>query len=141
LPAALALSAEQHFDLVLVWDLPNYLGRQRWPAVAHLLVEKLAPGGMLHLLARGGKAMPAVPGHFRITAAEAVREETRTPDTLEPPRFSHGEIERLNPGLAAARSFLDKHGVQEFLLEHASELNLPPRPVAQARKPRSYYPG
>jgi len=141
LPAALALALEQRFDLVLAWDFPNYLGRERWPVVARQLVAHLSPGGMVHLLARSGKQMPAVPGHFRITAAESVREELRSGDILEPPRFSHGEIERLNPGLAAARSFLDKHGVQEFLLEHASELNLPPRPVAQPRKPRSYYPG
>jgi hypothetical protein len=141
LPRLLAAGADEHYDLVLAWDFPNYLGRERWPALARLLVERLKPGGVVHLLARSGRSMPARPGHFRITAGEAVREEPRTGATLEPPRFSHGEIERLNPGLAAARSFLDKHGVQEFVLEHAGELNLPPRPIAQLRKPRSYYPG
>ncbi len=141
LVAALALDPDERFGLILAWDFPNYLGRERWPVVARLLVARLAPGGMVHQLARSGHVMPAQPGHFRITAAETIREEVRSPDNLEPPRFSHGEVERLNPGLAAARSFLDKHGIQEFLLEHAGELNLPPRPIAQPRKPRSYYPG
>jgi len=139
--AALDLAPDERFDLVLAWDLPNYLGRERWPVIARQLVEHLAAGGMVHLLARTGHEMPALPAHFRITAAETIREETRSTDLLEPPRFSHGEIERLNPGLAAAKSFLDKHGLQEFLLEHVGELKLPPRPVAQPRKPRSFYPG
>lgn len=131
----------ERYDLVLAWDLPNYLGRERWAPVARTLVARLAPGGVLHLLARTGKQMPATPSHFRCTAVDHLEEEPRDTATVTPPRFSHGEIERLHEGLAAARSFLDKTGVQEFVLEHAGELNLPPRAVAQPRKPRSFYPG
>jgi len=131
----------ERYHLILAWDLPNYLGRERWAPVAKLLAERLAPGGMLHLLARTGKQMPATPSHYRCSADDHLKEELRDAATVTPPRFSHGEIERLHEGLAAARSFLDKTGAQEFVLEHAGELNLPPRPVAQPRKPRSYYPG
>jgi len=141
LDGALGLGAHERFDLVLAWDFPNYLGKERWAAVARRLVERLSPRGVLHLLVRSGKEMPARPSHFRITAGESIRESQRARDRLEPPRFSHGETERLHPGLGAARSFLDKHGLQEFLLERAETLNLPPRAVAQPRKPRSYYPG
>lgn len=137
----LASGTGEIYDLVLAWDLPNYVGRERWPLVARELVRRLAPGGMLHLVARTGKRMPAIPSHFRWSGSDVVREEQRATDSVTPPRFSHGEIERLHDGLAAARSFLDRHGLQEFLLEHADELNLPPRPVAELRKPRSYYPG
>jgi hypothetical protein len=137
----LGAGADEQYDLILAWDFPSYVGRDRWPCVARRLVERLRPGGVVHLFARTGKQMPARPGHFRITAGETVREQPRVGETVEPPRLSHGEVERLHPGLAAVRSFLDKHGVQEFLLEHAAALNLPPRPVAQPRKPRSSYPG
>lgn len=137
----LAAGDGERYDLVLTWDLPNYLGRERWTAVARRLVERLAPGGMLHLLARTGKLMPATPSHFRWVTSDKIREAPRDAATATPPRFSHGEIERLHQGLAAARSFLDKHGLQEFVLEHADELKLPPRAVAQPRKPRSFYPG
>ena len=138
---ALKAGADEQFDLILVWDFPNYFGRERWPAVARWLVERLRPGGVVHLFVRSGREMPARPGHFRITASETVREQPRVLQRIEPPRLSHGEIERIHPGLAAVRSFLDKQGVQEFLLEHAAALNLPPRAVAQPRKPRSFYPG
>jgi hypothetical protein len=139
--SVLSAGSDEQYDLILTWDFSNFLGRERWPAVAELLVERLRPTGVVHLLARTGREMPALPGQFRITAADTIRETPRVTETVPPPRFSHGEIERLHPGLAAARSFLDKHSVQEFLLEHADVLNLPPRPVAQPRKPRSHYPG
>lgn len=137
----LAAGAGESYDLVLAWDLLNYLGRERWSVVARELTARLAPGGMLHLLSRTGKLMPATPGRYRWIANDRLREQPRDAATVTPPRFSHGEIERLHPGLAAARSFLDKHGLQEYLLEHADELKLPPRPTAQPRKPRSFYPG
>jgi len=140
-PAALGLGAAASFDLILVWDLPNYLGRERWPTLAERLVARLAKGGMLHLLARTGREMPERPSLFRWVEIDAIREEPRGDERVPAPRFSHGEIEKLHPGLAAAKSFLDKHGLQELLLEHADELKLPPRAVAELRKPRSHYPG
>ncbi|HEX9801098.1 MAG TPA: hypothetical protein VGC00_13110 [Thermoanaerobaculia bacterium] len=137
----LAAGSGERYNLVLAWDLPNYLGRERWPVVARELIRRLAPGGMFHLVARTGKQMPAIPSHFRWIEVDLVREQQRETGAVTPPRFSHGEIERLHCGLAAAKSFLDKHGLQEFLLEHVAELNLPPRAVAELRKPRSHYPG
>ncbi len=135
--ATLTLADEQRFDLVLAWDLVNYLGRERWPVVARLLVDHLAAGGAVHLLVRSGREMPARPGLFRVGAVDTLLEESRSTDLAPSPRFSHAEVERLHPGLAAVRSFLDKHGVQEFLLEHAEELHLPPRAVAKPRVRRS----
>lgn len=139
--AALALSGQESFDLVFAWDFPNLLGRERWLPIAEAVISRLTPHGMIHLMVRSGKEMPAQPSRFRLTAAETIREELQGNESLTAPRFSHAEVERLHPGLAAARSFLDKHGVQEFLLERAERLDLPPRAVAQPRKPRSFYPG
>lgn len=132
---------EESYGLVLAWDLPNHVGRERWPSVARELVARLEPRGMLHLLARTGKEMPAEPSRYRWTSGEQIHESPTSSGRAVPPRYSHGEIERLHPGMAAAKSFLDKHGLQEFLLERVGELNLPPRAVAQPRKPRSFYPG
>lgn len=142
-PPAMDLDPEARFDLVLAWDLMNYLGRERWPTVARELVGRVAPGGMVHLLARTGKEMPDRPSHFRWIDSDQVREEPRATASRPAPRLSHGEIEKLNPGLAAAKSFLDKTGLQELLLERSEELNLPARAVAeprQYRKPATYYP-
>lgn len=136
-PAALSLR-DQRFDLILAWDYSNYLGRERWPAVARELASRLAPHGSLHILVRSGKTMPSRPGRYQLASKETILEESHRYGTIAPPRFGHAEIERLHPGLAAAKSFLDKHGVQEIVLERSEELNLTPRPQAQPRHRRSY---
>lgn len=128
------LREDEKFDLILAWDLPNYLGRERWPAVARLLISRLTEKGCLHLLVRVGAEMPADPCRYRIRDHGTLSEEAVTAGTLPAPRFPHAEIEKLHPGLVAPRSHLGKHGVQEYLLEPAANHNLPPRRVAQARK-------
>lgn len=124
----------ERFDLVLAWDLPNYVGRERWPAVAARITAHLGPAGCFHLLARVGATMPARACLYRIVDAGTLSEDPLVAETLPAPRLPHAEVEKLHPGLVAPRSHLGKHGVQEYLLEHAAAHNLPPRRVAQPRK-------
>lgn len=130
----LPLREGERFDLVLAWDLPNYLGKERWPALARRLTERLNPAGALHLLARVSATMPARPCHYRILSPGMLSEDVLVIETLPAPRLPHAEVERLHPGLVAPRSHLGKHGVQEYVLEHASRHDMPPRPVAQPRQ-------
>lgn len=127
----------ERFDLVLAWDLPNYLGRERWPAVARRIVERLAPGGAFHLLARVGAEMPARPSIFRIVEPGVVSEQVIATRTVAAPRLPHAEVEKMNPGLVAPRSHLGKSGMQEYVLEHSAAHNLPPRAVAKPRQQRA----
>jgi len=134
LPRLLPFHDGERFDLVLAWDLPNYLGRERWSAVARRIVERLSPAGSLHLFARVGAEMPALPCHYRVVENGMVEEEVLTTATMPSPRLPHAEIEKLHQGLVAPRSHLGKHGVQEYVLELAAAHNLPPRPTAQLRQ-------
>ena len=127
----------ERFDLVLAWDLPNYIGRERWPAVARRIVERLAPEGAFHLLARVGAEMPARPSIFRIVEPGVVSEQVIATRNVAAPRLPHAEIEKMNPGLVAPRSHLGKHGMQEYVLEHSAAHNLPPRAVAKPRQQRA----
>ena len=133
-PHLLPFAAGETFDLVLAWDLPNYVGHERWPAIARRIVERMTPAGSFHLLVRVGAEMPATPCAYRILETGLLSEEILTEAVVPAPRWPHAEIEKINPGLVAPRSHLGKHGVQEYLLEHAAAHNLPPRPVAQPRR-------
>jgi hypothetical protein len=127
----------ERFDLVLAWDLPNYLGRERWPAVARRIAERLSPTGAFHLLARVGAQMPARPCIYRIVEPGLLSEQAIATSVVTAPRLPHAEVEKMNPGLVAPRSHLSKHGVQEYVLEHAAAHNLPPRAVAKPRQQRA----
>jgi hypothetical protein len=134
LPELLAFHEHESFDLVLAWDLPNYLGRERWPAVAGHLIARLSRNGAFHLLVRVGADMPARPCRYRILDQGLISEEALTSTRVPAPRMPHAEVEKLHPGLVAPRSHLGKHGVQEYVLEHAERYDMPPRRVAQPRK-------
>lgn len=134
LPDLLPLAEGELFDLVLAWDLPNYIGRERWTALAVRIREHLSPAGALHLLARVGQTMPARPCRYRIVDAGTLSEDVLVAETVPAPRLPHAEVEKIHPGLVAPRSHLGKHGVQEYVLEHAATHHLPPRAVAQPRK-------
>ena len=134
LPDLLPLGPDERYDLVLAWDLPNYVGRARWPALAIRIREHLAPAGAFHLLVRVGQTMPARPCHYRIVDVGTLSEDVLVAETVPALRLPHAEVEKLHPGLVAPRSHLGKHGVQEYVLEHAAAHHLPPRAIAQPRK-------
>jgi hypothetical protein len=134
LPHLLPFHAGERFDLVLAWDLPNYYTRERWMAVARRITERITPGGALHMLVRVGAEMPEHPCDYRIVDPGTLSEEILSLTRIPPLRLPHAEVEKLHPGLVAPRSHLGKHGMQEYVLEHAAEHNLPPRPTAQLRK-------
>lgn len=134
LPHLLPFHAGERFDLILAWDLANYFSRERWLAVARRVTERLTPGGALHMLVRVGAEMPDRPCIYRIVEPGILSEEIVSTTLMAAPRLPHADVEKLHPGLVAPRSHLGKHGMQEYLLEHAAEHNLPPRPTAQLRK-------
>jgi len=133
----LALPESESYDLVLAWDLPNYVGRDRWPALVKRITAHLAPMGAVHLMVRVGQTMPARPCRFRIVEAGKLLEDALVAETVPAPRLPHAEVEKLHPGLVAPRSHLGKLGVQEYVLEHAERHHLPPRRVAQPRQRRA----
>jgi hypothetical protein len=134
LPELLPLREGERFDLVLAWDLSNYVGRERWPAVARRITARLSERGSFHLLVRVGADMPARPCRYRIVEPGIISEEVLDAARVPAPRLPHAEVEKLHPGLVAPRSHLGKHGVQEYVLEHAEAYDMPPRPIAQPRK-------
>ncbi|MEO8276647.1 MAG: class I SAM-dependent methyltransferase [Thermoanaerobaculia bacterium] len=134
LPHLLPFHPGERFDLVLAWDLPNYFSRERWMAVARRITERLTPGGSFHLLVRVGAEMPDHPCDYRIVEPGILSEEILALTNVPPQRLPHADVEKLHPGLVAPRSHLGKHGMQEYVLEHAAAHNLPPRPTAQLRK-------
>lgn len=124
----------ESFDLVLAWDLPNYLGRERWPAVARRIVERVSLSGSFHLFSRVAAEMPARPCLYRIGLPGTISEEIVVGAVAPAPRLPHAEIEKLHPGLVALHSHLGKHGVQEYVLQPAAAHDVPPRPVARPRQ-------
>lgn len=103
-------------QLVLCWNLLDYLQPAEIEVLAAVLASRLAPGAQLHaLIEYSSPTMPATPGHWvpdvggRLHADQPDTEETRSP------RYSPRTLERLLPQFRLERSMLLGNGLQEHL--------------------------
>ena len=61
------------------------------------------------------KTIPAQPIRFRIVDEQNLAYEVRTAATRPAPRFAPAEMNDLLKGFRVDRSFLLRHGIQEYL--------------------------
>lgn len=102
-------------DLVLCWDLFNYLDRRLLTPVSTALSELLAENGCVHAFIHTHKDMPAMPGTYQIEQHDRMSVAFANSDPVPAPRYPQRELERLMPGLKVKQSHLLQSGVQEYL--------------------------
>jgi Methyltransferase domain len=117
LRAALPAPPERRCDLVFAWDLFDYLSKPRLRALARLLAERCRPGARLFAMVAIGKEIPATPTTYLFHDEESLLYRDRPAATRPGPRYRPSEVAELTPGFTVDRSFLLRHGVQEYLLE------------------------
>jgi hypothetical protein len=103
------------FDLVLAWDLLNYVSRESLSEFVELLAILCAPRGRLLATVFEGETMPARPSRYRIAGPTRLVSEAVTRDVTGAPDLPPAEIERLFRGFRVERSFVLRHGAREYL--------------------------
>jgi hypothetical protein len=106
---------DTRFDVVLAWDLFNYLERREVGALARYLASFCRPGALLFALVSILKQIPAQPIRFRILDSERLAYEQRSAASRPCPRYASGELDELLRGFRLDRSYLLRHGIQEYL--------------------------
>ncbi|HEX4960971.1 MAG TPA: hypothetical protein VF173_09045 [Thermoanaerobaculia bacterium] len=112
----LAVPEETRFDVIFAWDLFNYLQRKELVHFAALLRRHCDRGARLFALMSILKTMPAQPYRFKIQDEQTLIYERRTAAERPSPRYVPSEITDAFKGFRVDRSFLLRHGIQEFLL-------------------------
>lgn len=112
----LAVPEDTRFDVVFAWDLFNYLHRKELVHFATQLRRYCPPGSRLLAFISILKQMPAQPFRFRIKDEQTLVYERRTSVERPSPRLAPSEITDIFKGFHVDRSFLLRHGIQEFLL-------------------------
>jgi SAM-dependent methyltransferase len=112
----LALPEETRFDVVLAWDLFDYLQRKELAAFSEQLRHLTHRGALIFALISYHKTIPAQPYRFRIKDEQHLIYERRTGTDRPSPRLAPAEVTNLLKGFRVDRSFLLKHGIQEYLL-------------------------
>jgi hypothetical protein len=112
----LSLPDDTRFDVVFAWDIFNYLQRKELAYLGLQLRRFCPPGALLFAQISILKQIPAQPYRYKIKDEQNLIYERRTPTERPSPRFAPAEVTGLLKGFRVDRSFLLKHGIQEYLL-------------------------
>lgn len=103
-------------DIVLCWDLLNYLGRPALTALMDRVAARMRPGGLLHaLIAYSSPQMPEAPSQFSPHADGVLEEAMTTTRLRNSPRYSAEDMRRCLRGFRSDGGTLLKNGMQELL--------------------------
>ncbi|NBB93705.1 MAG: hypothetical protein GVY32_11110 [Gammaproteobacteria bacterium] len=107
----------EQVDLVLCWNLLNYLPPAVIEALGRRLTERVSPQARLHaLIEYQATRMPARPASFAPTGLELLADPASgDPNAIPAPRYSPKELEKRLPGFGSEKTMLLGNGMQEFL--------------------------
>ena len=115
LQEVLSFDEELRFDVILVWDLFNYLNLNEIDSLIQRLARWCKGGTMLFALISSQPAVPSEPQRFRILDEEQLLVEVRTPETRPNPRHQPRDLAKILSRFRVSSSFLLRNGVQEYV--------------------------
>ena len=106
---------ETSFDIVLTWDLFNYLNLAQLESLVRHVSHFCKPGAALFALISSQPDIPDQPTVFRILDTERMAYETRTQTTRPCPRHQPRELAKAMGLFQVSSSFLLRNGIQEYV--------------------------
>lgn len=102
------------FDLVLVWDLFNYLGLAEVQVLAQRLVALSRPGTRIMALVSTHKKIPDRPFRFVIRDKDSLRYEVLSAGVRDCPRHNEPDILKRMAGFKVERGMQLRNGMREY---------------------------
>ncbi|MDX1561611.1 MAG: hypothetical protein R3305_01720 [Gammaproteobacteria bacterium] len=108
--------ADDPVDLILCWDLPNYLSMQNLQSLVAALSKRAAPGTRLHMLVvYAARDMPTQPSRYEPTPDGHLIVSPTTSQRIAAPRYSPESLNQAVGGFVYERGVLLANGMQEFV--------------------------
>lgn len=112
---ALVKRHRRSFDLVLAWDLLNYLSKDQAERLMRAVAELCLPNARLHAIVFATDTMPVVPNRYRIVDSARLAYEPGTTELRGVPSLPPAAVEKLLKGFRIEHSFVLQHGVREYV--------------------------
>jgi len=104
-------------DIVLAWDLFDYLSPTRRAGLGASLARVCKPKALLFTLVHTGKQIPALPSRYVLLGEERIGYQARSEQTRACPQHHQATLLAHLPGFHAVRSMLLRNGSQEYVLQ------------------------
>lgn len=106
------------FDLILAWDLFNYLNREQLEALVEHLGQYSREGTLMFAIFSILQQIPSEPARFRIVDRSNLVYGMRTQENMPSPRYQPRDIGIIMAGFEIVNSYLLRHGVQEYIFTY-----------------------
>ena len=103
------------FNLVLAWDVFNYLSPEQADRLQESVAELCLPSAHLHAIFFATDTMPAVPQRYRIIDRGHLAYEPATTEVRGAPSLPAAAVGKLLKGFRIEHSFVLQHGVHEYI--------------------------
>ena len=113
------------FDVILLWDLPNYLNEKSIDALIRHLGQFCRRGALLYFLVYSQKEMPVYPARMHFEDVDHLNYLPQLPIEKRSPRYSPKQLEKLMAGFTIYRLFLLGNGLQEHVFRFEKPLERP----------------
>ncbi|HXV64035.1 MAG TPA: methyltransferase domain-containing protein [Vicinamibacteria bacterium] len=130
----LSYDPSSRFDLVLAWDVLNYLFPEELSHLMSSLNPYLRPGTQMHALVAAGHEMPVSPAVYRIENESTVTYEPSAEESRPSPGYAEPGLLKLMRGLAVEKRFQLRNGSVEYAFSYRMR---PPLRRATAIVPHS----
>lgn len=107
---------DEKADLVLCWDLLNYLEPGAIDALMATVATRARPGALVHMLISfSSMHMPAQPCRYGVTGADQLVQYRVTTAEHHAPQYAPKTLEACLPAFDLERAMLLRNGMQEYL--------------------------
>lgn len=106
---------ERTFDLILLWDLVNYLSPDQTKDLSQRIAAVSTPDTVLYAQIWTTPAMPNEPQRIHIADGGTIVHTPRSARTRPAQRITKRRLHELLPEFEFARSFLTRSGMEEYL--------------------------
>lgn len=103
-------------DLILAWDLLNYLDRDQVATLGRYLGPLCRRDTQILVLLSTLPSIPELPGRYLMLDPETLRCENASQRERRSPGYKEPDLEKLMPAFEVETSFLLRSGIQEYVL-------------------------
>lgn len=114
---ALSIDEDERVDLILAWNLFDYLRPEQITRLASVLAPHCHPQTSLFALVTYRQQMPARPGRYEVVSPDLLHYRASGVAVESSPRYKEPALTRALPGFAVDQSFLLRHGQHEYIFE------------------------
>jgi len=110
-------NSKASLDLILLWDLPNYLDENLLHALIQYLLPHCAEDVKLHAYIHTREQMPSEPGIYQLQSDSKVVITRKNEQTCSSPMYYQETLQKTLSPFLVQRSILLSGGMQEYLLQ------------------------